>query len=138
MPWPSLSLLDMNCNSCPGNITMLLMFDPRFILSVLELGFQTISGKVITGQERTNWEQLLSNETITPNKCENTGFLVRKEFLNRLTSKKNITVNHNSNLPWVSVTTNTAIYLSTCNNMFAYLLSGIIINISLVYILFLR
>lgn len=46
-------------------------------IAVWGLGFQVTSAKVIPGLERTNWEQLLSNETITPNKSENRGYPVR-------------------------------------------------------------
>lgn len=50
-------------------------------IAVQELGFQTTSARVIPGQERTNWEQFLSNETITPNKSENRGYPARKKWL---------------------------------------------------------
>lgn len=39
-----------------------LTLDPP--IPVQELGFQTVLGRAIPGQERTNWEHLLSNETI--------------------------------------------------------------------------
>lgn len=29
------------------------------------------------GQERTNWEEFLSNETVSPNKSENRGYPVK-------------------------------------------------------------
>lgn len=50
-------------------------------IPVQELGFQSISGRVIPGQERTNWEQLLSNETIIPNRSENRGYPVKDKWL---------------------------------------------------------
>lgn len=50
-------------------------------IAVRELGFQTLSGRVIPGQERTNWEQLLSNETMIPNRSENRGYPVKDKWL---------------------------------------------------------
>lgn len=101
--------------------------------SVLELGFQTVSAKVIPGQERTNWEQLLSNETITPNKSENRVFPAKKKFLNRLTSKKNQTVNQPL---WSSVgCSDHRNSLSSSNVRYLHICKFVKINFSLALIL---
>lgn len=47
------------------------MCNSELSAAVWELGFQTVSARVIPEEERTNWVQLCPNETITTNTSKN-------------------------------------------------------------------
>lgn len=103
-------------------------------IAVWELGFQTISARVTPGQERTNWEQLLSNETITPNKPETEVTLWKRNDSN---SKTNKTINQTpAVLPVAPVLRDTILsYLHTLGKtfIFMYLWISLLISFSLIY-----